>query len=62
MCVLLLNPLLISSTGGVVQVLSSEWKINQADFTEWMSFLSSNSEPYSRSPQHIKLKPFIGKE
>lgn len=54
MCVLLLNPLLISSTGGVVQVLSSEWKISQADFTEWMSFLSSNcADEFSPTPEAL---------
>lgn len=54
MCVLLLNPLLISSTWGVVQVLSSAWKINQADFTEWMSFLSSNSvDEFSPTPEAL---------
>ena len=31
-----------SLEGGIAQALSSERKINQADSTDWMSFLSSN--------------------
>ena len=38
----LLGPLLFPSKRGRTRVLSSECKIDQADFPDWMSFLPSN--------------------
>ena len=41
-CVFVLRPVLLSYRGGRTQALSSAWKSDQGDFTDWMSFLTSN--------------------
>ena len=42
MCVFALRPLLFHFTGGRMRALSSEFKIDQAAVTDWMSCLTSN--------------------
>ena len=47
-CVFVLRPLLFPSRWGRTQTLSSECKINHADFTDWI-FLPSNLKEEIRS-------------
>ena len=41
-CVFVLRPVLLSYRGDRTRAISSACKSDQADFTDWMSFLTSN--------------------
>ena len=50
--VFVLSPLLFASRGVRLRALSSECKIDQVDFADWMSFLQSDSmEEISPNPE-----------
>ena len=57
--VFILHPLLFPSGGGRKWALSSEYKIDQVNFTDWMSFLTSNKKWKATLIQ--KLSPQIPK-
>ena len=56
-----LSPLLFPFRGGRPGALSSAYKADCADFTDWMSLLPSNIME-EISPQRKYLKPFISME
>ena len=60
----LLGPLLFPSKRGRTRVLSSECKTDQADFSDWMSFLQSNlMEEISPIPEALSInKSFLSIE
>ena len=59
LCVFVLLPLLFSVIWGRTRALSSECKIEQPDFKDWMPFLSANrrgNQPKPRSSLRKYLK------